>query len=121
MNPEAAPDGEKALTGLPLGGPPARPRMASETGIPIGISYTPGYRTSPDKPTNFSPAVPSRPCDLNQPTPLASIWGTLAKVSTLLSAVGFCHNPTVAELGGLLRGSARLPSMASSWALPSPH
>src|SRR5579863_1209926 len=63
---------------------------------------------------NFSPAEPFTPCDLYQSTPRKRIVGTFANVSTLLITVGLFHRPCCTGNGGLLRGSARLPSIASS-------
>ena len=89
--------------------------------MPMGTSKTPGSRTSPLTPINFSPAVPPWPCDLYHSTPRSRICGTFAKVSTLLITVGLPHSPCWPGKGGLLRGSARLPSIASSSALSSPQ
>ena len=61
------------------------------------------------------------PCALYQSTPLTRICGTFANVSTLFSAVGLFHTPWVTGNGGLLRGSARLPSIASISAVSSPQ
>ena len=72
-------------------------------------------------PTNFSPADPFPPCALYQSTPLTQDRGANVKVSTLLMAVGLFHRPLVPGKGGLLRGSARLPSIASSSAVSSPQ
>jgi hypothetical protein len=47
--------------------------------------------------------------------------GAKAKVSTLLMSVGFPWSPWVPGKGGLFRGSARLPSMASRRAVSSPQ
>src|SRR5947207_3971013 len=58
---------------------------------------------------------------INVPQILARICGTLMNVSTLLMTVGFCHRPAWPGNGGLLRGSARWPSMASMSALSSPQ
>ena len=64
---------------------------------------------------------PFVPCALNQSTPRTRITVAKANVSTLLIAVGWFHRPFVPGKGGLLRGSARLPSIASSNALSSPQ
>jgi hypothetical protein len=47
--------------------------------------------------------------------------GTQANVSTLLSRVGLSNRPLVSSCGGLLRGSARRSSIASTSALCSPQ
>ena len=72
-------------------------------------------------PTNLSPAAPFLPCALNHSGPLARIDGTITNVSTLLMTVGLPCRPWVPGKGGLLRGSARLPSSASSSADSSPQ
>ena len=91
--------------------------------MPIGTSKTPGLRTSPLTPTNLTPGEPFLPAVFIQSTPFARITGTKKKVSTLLMTVGLAHSPppTCPGNGGLLRGSARLPSIASSSALSSPQ
>ena len=61
------------------------------------------------------------PCALYQSTPRSRIKGTFENVSTLLMTVGLFHSPCWTGNGGLLRGSARLPSIASSNALSSPQ
>src|SRR5439155_16184689 len=45
---------------------------------------------------------------------------TLARVSTLFTAVGFPKRPTVTGNGGFWRGHAFLPSITSSTAVSSP-
>src|SRR5215471_8651879 len=120
-NPEAAPEGAHAFTFFPSRGPPASFMITSDAEVPMGTSKTPGLRTSPLTPTNFRPAAPFRPAALYQSGPRSRICAIVANVSTLFNAVGLPHKPTVAELGGLIRGSARLPSMASRSALPSPQ
>ena len=52
---------------------------------------------------------------------LRRIPGTMAKVSTLLINVGLPNRPCEPGKGGLLRGSARLSSSASSNAVSSPQ
>ena len=119
--PEAGPDGAHALSGRPPATPPARSKMTCRAGVPMAISYTPGRATSPLMPMNLRPAAPFLPCALNHSGPFARIDGTIANVSTLLIAVGFPCSPWVPGNGGLLRGSARLPSSASSSADSSPQ
>src|SRR5580704_8850473 len=87
----------------------------------IGTSYTPGRTTCPLTPTNFNPRDPPTPAFLYHSTPRTKICGTIANVSTLLITVGFCHKPATPGNGGLFRGSARCPSIASSSALSSPQ
>src|SRR5271156_1753263 len=119
--PEDGPEGANPFSFFPPAIPPPYLKISSDTGVPIGTSYTPGCTTSPLTPINFSPAVPFRPCDLYQSTPRKRMGGTLAKVSTLLITVGLFHRPCCTGNGGLLRGSARLPSIASSNAVSSPQ
>src|SRR5271168_975298 len=119
--PEDGPEGANPFSFFPSAMPPPYLKISSDTGVPIGTSYTPGCTTSPLTPINFSPAVPFRPCDLYQSTPRKRMGGTLAKVSTLLITVGLFHRPCCTGNGGLLRGSARLPSIASSNAVSSPQ
>ena len=49
------------------------------------------------------------------------ISGTLAKVFTLFSRVGFPHSPDSVECGGRTLGMPRLPSMEYIRALASPQ
>src|SRR5579872_7387748 len=119
--PDDGPEGAKALRRLPSRMPPACPKITSDMGRPMGMMKIPGLTTSPLTPTNFNPEAPPWPCDLYQSIPLTRICGTFANVSTLLSAVGLFHRPLMTGKGGLLRGSARLPSMASMRAVSSPQ
>src|SRR5271155_1835348 len=119
--PEDGPEGANPFSFFPSAMPPACLKISSDTGVPIGTSYTPGCTTSPLTPINFSPAEPFTPCDLYQSTPRKRMGGTFANVSTLLMTVGLFHNPCCTGNGGLLRGSARLPSIASSSAVSSPQ
>src|ERR1700683_3095624 len=86
--PDDGPDGANAFNFFPPTIPPPRLKITSDIGRPIGISNTPGLRTSPLMPTNLRPEAPPNPCDLYQSTPFTKICGTLANVSTLFSAVG---------------------------------
>src|ERR1700683_1409518 len=119
--PEDGPEGAKPFNCFPSAIPPPYLKISSDTGVPSGTSYTPGCTTSPLTPINFSPAAPFKPCDLYQSTPRNRIVGTFANVSTLLMTVGLFHRPCCTGNGGLLRGSARLPSIASSSAVSSPQ
>jgi hypothetical protein len=49
------------------------------------------------------------------------MYGTHAKVSTLLTSVGRSSRPLVSSFGGRLRGSARRSLIASTSALCSPQ
>src|ERR1700733_13991399 len=119
--PEDGPEGAKPFNCFPSAIPPPYLKISSDTGVPSGTSYTPGCTTSPLTPINFSPAAPFKPCDLYQSTPRNRIVSTFANVSTLLMTVGLFHRPCCTGNGGLLRGSARLPSIASSSAVSSPQ
>jgi hypothetical protein len=57
----------------------------------------------------------------NQSTPLSTIDGTLAMVSTLLITVGQPYRPATAGNGGRSRGCPRRPSSESSSAVSSPQ
>ena len=61
------------------------------------------------------------PIAANAAPPSSTIAGTLASVSTLLTAVGLPNSPTSTGNGGLLRGSPRLPSIDSKSAVSSPQ
>src|ERR1039457_6334407 len=119
--PEDGPEGANASRVMPSITPSAYLKIRSRYEVPMGTSKTPGCTTSPLMPTNFSPVDPFTPWALNHSTPRASMAAVKVKVSTLLITVGRFHNPFVPGKGGLLRGSARLPSNASSSALSSPQ
>src|SRR3989442_8226319 len=91
--PADGPEGATPLSRLRPRTPPAWPKITLDIGVPMGTSYTPGCAPWRLTPTNFSPFEPFCPCALNHSTPRARICGTLAKVSTLLMTVGFCHSP----------------------------
>src|SRR5262245_6100118 len=119
--PDDGPDGANAFSVCPPRTPAERSNSTSRIVTPVGTSYTPGFALCPLTPTNFNPREPFRPADLNHSTPRIRICGTLINVSTLLMTVGFCHSPTTPGNGGLFRGSARWPSIASISALSSPQ
>ena len=50
------------------------------------------------------PGWPLRPSERYHAAPRRTIWGTEAKVSTLLTAVGKSSKPCVTGKGGRLRG-----------------
>ncbi|MCY1308606.1 hypothetical protein D9M70_586250 [compost metagenome] len=66
-------------------------------------------------------SLPGRARVLYQSTPLATIAGTLHRVSTLLTQVGLPQTPTAAGKGGLERGLARRPSRELISAVSSPQ
>src|ERR1700690_428810 len=69
--PDDGPDGANAFSALPPRIPPARPKITSRIGVPIGTSYTPGCATCPLTPTNFNPREPFAPALLYHSTPRA--------------------------------------------------
>jgi hypothetical protein len=62
--------------------------ISSRVGIPSSISKLPGRWTQPETETTLVPGDCSVPKLLNQSAPLATMWGTLESVSTLLIRVG---------------------------------
>jgi len=87
---------------------------------PNSYSYRPGRSTQPDRQNSRVPVEPSVPIRAKAGPPIRRISGTHSSVSTLLIAVGLLNRPTCAGNGGLLRGSARLPSMELISAVSSP-
>src|SRR5512132_4319252 len=73
------PPGVQALRALPSRIPPA--------GTARGNSKLPGLTTSPETLNSLGPGDLSLPIDRNQSTPLRTIQGTVAIVSTLLTVV----------------------------------
>ena len=63
------------------------------------------------KQTNLVPADFLFPIDENFSEPFIKIPVAAAKVSTLLTTVGFLYNPSVTGNGGLTSTSALLPSI----------
>src|SRR5665213_1196854 len=119
--PDDGPEGAKPTISRPSSAPPPKSSISSRYVIPIGTSNTPGRRTFPVIPTNFTPGDPCRPKLRYHSPPLPRIVIAWVNVSTLFSAVGFPHRPELIVRGGLLRGSARLPWMASISAVSSPQ
>ncbi len=66
------------------------------------------------------PVDASVPTAANAGPPTRRISSTDSSVSTLLTAVGLPNRPDCAGNGGLLRGSARLPSIELMSAVSSP-
>ena len=75
----------------------------------------------PAKANTFVPFDFSVPTLAKFSAPSKKITGILAKVSTLLTIVGFPNNPDSAGNGGLTTGSPRLPSIDEINAVSSPH
>ncbi len=69
--------------------------MISRSGVPMSVSISPGYSTWPRMVKTLVPGHLSVPMPRNQSAPLAMMAGMLARVSTLFTAVGFCHRPWV--------------------------
>src|SRR5918996_1437439 len=103
------PPGVQALRALPSGSPPAAPRMTSRAGTPRGNSKLPGLTTSPETLNSLGPGDFSVPMERNQSTPLRTIQGTVAIVSTLLTVVGARYRPSTAGNGGGQAGGLRVP------------
>ena len=81
----------------------------------------PASRRGPRRRTASGPVEPSVPMRAYAAAPHRRMSGTLASVSTLLTAVGLPNRPTSTGNGGLLRGSPRLPSIDSNSAVSSPQ
>src|SRR5690606_29892532 len=89
--------------------------------ILCGRSYTLGLFTCPDTENRRVPPDLSVPILANFSAPSLIIKGTVAKVSTLLTQLGFPNAPTWAGKGGLSLGSPRLPSNEFKRAVSSPQ
>ena len=96
-------------------------KMISRSVVPMGTSIRPVFTTLPVSANAFVPGEPAVPTCRNQAAPCSMMSGTAAKVSTLLSTVGFAQRPFSTVRGGLVRGMPRLPSMDAVSALPSPQ
>ena len=75
----------------------------------------------PETPKIVVPGLFSVPKPRNQSTPLATMWGTWEKVSTLFTVVGMPKAPYWAGKGGFLRGWPFLPSRDSRSPVSSPQ
>src|SRR5690606_21209266 len=114
------PPGVQNFTALPPRIPPAR-SSSSRGVVPSGASYGPGRVTWPESENRPNPAERSVPIDVNQSAPRATIDGTLAIDSTLLTTVGRAYRPATAGHGGLSRGCPRRPSSEAGSAGYSPQ
>src|SRR3954454_1467588 len=74
----------------------------------------------PDRQKSFGPVDAGVPIVAYAAPPSRRITGTFARVSTLLTVVGLPKSPFATGNGGLLRGSARSPSIDSKSAVSSP-
>ena len=98
------PPGMTAFRVRPSSRPPAWSKISSRSGMPSGTSYTPGLRTRPLTHHMRVPRLRSGPMLLYHSAPCATMWRTLAKVSTLFTTVGMPKAPMLAGNGGLMRG-----------------
>src|SRR5690242_8597096 len=118
-NEPAAPPSSTARSGRPPRTPPAA-SITWRSVTPNSYSYRPGRSTQPDRQNSRVPVEFSVPMAAKAGPPIRRISGTQSSVSTLLMAVGFPNSPDCAGKGGLLRGSARLPSIELHSAVSSP-
>ena len=114
---------ERSITAKPAG-PAASSSTRYRSGDPSGSSNTPSRRTSPQMVKTIVPGAPSVPLARSQSGPSARMWGTLAKVSTLLtrvglSAGGLANSPWMN--GRATRGRGGRPSITSSSPVSSPN
>ena len=82
-----APPGVQNFTGLSRLMPPAI-SISSRSVVPIGASYWPGFLIRPDSEKIDVPGEPAGPSSLYQSEPPNTMYGTLARVPTLLTTVG---------------------------------
>src|SRR6185437_3629925 len=118
-NEPAAPPSSTARSGRPPRTPPAA-SITWRSVTPNSYSYRPGRSTWPDRQNSRVPVEFSVPMAAKAGPPIRRISRTQSSVSTLLMAVGFPNRPDCAGNGGLLRGSARLPSIELHSAVSSP-
>ena len=121
IHPPEGPPVCTALSSLLSVNPPPISYIMSLKGIPIGTSTSPTLFIFPANAKTFVPVDFFAPILLYQLAPLLIIWQIFAKVSTLLTQVGFCHNPFSEVLGGFIVGSPLWPSMECIKAVASPH
>src|SRR5262249_47701354 len=115
----AAPPSSTARSCRPPRTPPA-PSITWRSVTPKSNSYRPGRSTQPHRQNSRVPVEPWVPIPAKAGPPIRRISSTHSSVSTLLIAVGLPNRPDCAGNGGLLRGSARLPSMELTRAVSSP-
>ena len=119
--PQEEPPSWMALSFLPSLTPPPKPSITSRSVAFVGTSTQTLLVTSPDMHISFVPGYFSLPMAPNQSAPFVMISGMTAKVSTLLTIVGFLCRPATAMEGGLSLGSPRTPSREFTIAVPSPQ
>src|SRR5512138_1637116 len=95
--------------------------MMSESLIPIGTSTNPERTVFPEIEKILVPRPDAVPVERNQLGPFSIMAGTLARVFTLLTIVGFPKSPFSAGKGGLVQGSPRFPWRLWISAVSSPH
>lgn len=69
--------------------------MSTRKGVPISTSTSPGKRTCPRIVYTLVPGQVGVPKERNQAAPRRRMSGTLARVSTLFTTVGFPQRPWV--------------------------
>ena len=119
--PQLEPPSWIALSALPFATPPPKPSTASRRVAFVGSSTQTLLFTSPERHISLVPGNFSAPMEPNQSAPLLTISGMTAKVSTLLTTVGFWYRPFTAMEGGFSLGSPRRPSSEFTIAVPSPQ
>src|SRR5262249_28584817 len=97
----------KPAGSFPLPATPPASSISSRKVVPMATSYTPGCAMCPQRQNSLVPDESSVPVAANVAPPSRRIQGTLASVSTLLTAVGWRQSPAWVGKGGLLRGSPR--------------
>ena len=120
---EKAPSGPPTCTERrrrPSRSPPPNSSTILRIGMPSSTSYTPGAANASLRHTSFVPVSGALPRRAKAAPPRATIHGTAARVSTLLTAVGAPNNPDEVGYGGRGRTAPRRPSSACSRAVSSP-
>src|SRR5713101_6851791 len=84
--------------------------MSERSVIATDASYTPGLFTRPDTEYMRVPPWVLVPSAANHAAPRVMMGGTQARVSTLLTIVGWSNAPLMAGKGGLTLGQPFLPS-----------
>src|SRR5688500_13722822 len=88
-----------ALTSSPGAVPLPTAALTSRSGVLSSTAPTSGATTSPTTVVTTIPGDSAVPIDRNHSAPLARMWGTFDRVSTLLTRVGF--GPPVASERGV--------------------
>ncbi|MCY1219465.1 hypothetical protein D9M72_314420 [compost metagenome] len=109
-----------ALNSLPWSIPPPCRNTSVSRLVPIGSSYRPGRKTSPESEYSLVPAAWPMPRPRYHWAPLRKMPGTWASVSVLLTTVGAPCTPCSAGKGGLRRGNGNPPSTLAMTAVSSP-